>query len=116
MQHAEAALAENDLGRVTGDVGGAHDGDADIRRMKRRRVVDPVAHESDHVAAVLERENDAVLLRRRQAGEEGPLPRPRGPSAASSSRSMSIPGDHVVPAIQAKPLADVAGDQRGCHR
>jgi hypothetical protein len=70
MEDAEAALAEDHLRRVTRDVGGALDRNADIRRMKRWRIVDPVTHESHDVATAFQRENDSILLRRRQAREE----------------------------------------------
>ena len=46
------------------------DRDADVGRVQRRRVVDAVAEEADHVAAPLERQDDAVLLRRRDARED----------------------------------------------
>ena len=46
------------------------DRDADVGGVQRRRVVDAVAHVADHVAAQLERENDAVLLHRRDARED----------------------------------------------
>ena len=50
--------------------------DADVGRVQRRRVVDAVAEEADDVAAALEREDDAVLLRRRDAREDAtPAPR-----------------------------------------
>ena len=49
------------------------DGNADVGGMQRRRIVDPVTHEPDDVAAMLEREDDPVLLRRRHAREDRAL-------------------------------------------
>ena len=70
MQHAQAGLPENDVGGLARHVGGRHHRDADVRGVQRRRVVDAVAHVADDVAAPLQREDDPVLLRRRDARED----------------------------------------------
>ena len=57
------------VGGVARHVGRARDRDADVGGVQRRRVVDAVAQEADHVPAPLERQDDAVLLRRGDAGE-----------------------------------------------
>ena len=61
---AEIVVEQDDVRRVLGDVDGAVHRDADIGRVQRRRVVDAVAEIADDVAATLQRQNDAVLLRR----------------------------------------------------
>ena len=58
------------------------------------RVVDAVAHEADHVAARLEREDDAVLLRGRHSREDvGSLGALRERGDRSAARA-SAPSDH----------------------
>ena len=73
MQHAKAALTENDGRCITRDVGRRHHRNAHVGRMERRRVIDAVAHVSHHVASTLQRENDSVLLGRRDPREDGRL-------------------------------------------
>ena len=45
-------------------------GDADIGLFEGRRIVDPVAGDRHHLAAALQRLNDAQLLLRRGAGKD----------------------------------------------
>ena len=71
MQHAEARLEQDDVGGVSRDVDRAGDGDPDVGRVERGRIVDAVAEEPDDVAPALEREQDAVLLGGRDAREQG---------------------------------------------
>ena len=73
MQHPQVSLAENDIGSVSSDVGRRHHGDADIGRMERRRVVDTVPDEADHMTTPFQREDDPVLLGWRDPGENGHL-------------------------------------------
>jgi hypothetical protein len=47
--------------------------DADVGRVQRGRVVDPVAEVADHVAAPLQRQDDPVLLLRRHPSEDRAL-------------------------------------------
>ena len=70
VQHRQVGLEQDDVGRLLGDVHGRIDGDADIGGMQRGRVVDAVAEEADHMAAPLQRQDDAVLLGGRDAAEE----------------------------------------------
>ena len=70
MEDAQVLLFEDDVGRLARHVRRRHDGDADVSRVQGWRVVDPVAHESDDVAAALQREDDPILLRRRHARED----------------------------------------------
>ena len=109
VQHVQILFQQDHVGRVLGHVHGAVDRDADIRGMQRGRIVDAVAQIADHVAAPLEREDDAVLLRRRHAAEQVHL-LPPGPAApgrpsAGSRSPVSTPG----PACRVG--ADVLGHQ-----
>ena len=51
MQHAQAALEQDDVGGVLRHVDGVGDGDAHVGGVQRGRVVDAVAQEADDVAA-----------------------------------------------------------------
>ena len=46
-----------------GNIDGGIHGDADIRHMQRGRIIDAIAHEADNMAFVLERMDDALLVR-----------------------------------------------------
>jgi transposase InsO family protein len=56
-------------------IGGVHR-EADIRGMKRRRVVDPVAKIADDMALVPQGRDDAGLLGRRDPAEQGGVVEP----------------------------------------
>ena len=56
FKHAEVLLQQDDVGGVLGHVHAVHHRDADIGGVQRGRVVDPVAHEPDHLPARFERE------------------------------------------------------------
>src|ERR1035441_8337873 len=60
---------QDDFGSVLGDVYAIHDGDANVRSVQRRSIVDPIAHISHDVPAGLESENYPVLLLGGYAGE-----------------------------------------------
>ena len=64
VKHSEATLAQNHVGCLARHIGRAHDRDPDVGGMKRRSIVDPVAHEPHNVATTLQREDHPVLLRR----------------------------------------------------
>ena len=70
MQHAEAALEQNDISRVLCDIDRAGHRDPDICGVQRGGIVDSIAEKADDVTAVLQREDYAVLLRRRYAGKD----------------------------------------------
>ena len=128
VQDAQAGLEQDDVGRVLRDVDGRRDRDADVRRVERRRVVDAVAQEADDVAAALERQDDPVLLRGRDAGEDGRLlghrARARRRSCARSRRrrrsrapvepdlAADVPGDQLVVAGQDLHHDPVAAKRR----
>ena len=69
-QDIEVALQEDDVGALAGDVHGLVDRNADVGRVQRGSVVDPVAEVADRVARALERTHDALLLLRIDLGEE----------------------------------------------
>ncbi len=81
---SRSLLQQHDVGRLLGHVHGAVDGDADVRRVQGRGVVDAVAHVADHVPALAQRQDDALLLVRLDLGEDV---RPLGPLAESVGRS-----------------------------
>ena len=107
---SQAGLEQDDVGGVARDVDGAGDRDADVGGVQRRRVVDAVAEEADDVAAALERQDDAVLLRGRDAREHASSARRRGASAGSLMRSSSPPST-ICADVEADLRADVARDQ-----
>ena len=70
VQHLQVALEQDQIGRFLGHIHRRIDRQAHVRRMQRRRIVDAVAEIADDVAARLEREDDAVLLRRVHAAKQ----------------------------------------------
>jgi hypothetical protein len=62
MDGSQAAFEQDDLGGIFCHINGAGDRDTDISSMKRRGVIDAITHKSDDMAAMLEREDDAVFL------------------------------------------------------
>ena len=67
----EQRLLEQDhVGGLLRDVDGRVDADPDVGGMERGRVVDAVAHEADGVLARLQRLDDPLLVRRRDAREQ----------------------------------------------
>jgi hypothetical protein len=70
LQNAEILPQQDDVGRVLGDVDRAIDGDADIRSVQRRRVVDPVAEKFDDMSRQMQGFDDSGLLRRRHLGAD----------------------------------------------
>ena len=61
-QHAQIMLQQNEIGRFLGDIDGAIDRNADIRRVESRRIVDAVAEISNHIAGRAQRTDDAFFL------------------------------------------------------
>ncbi len=55
-------LKQHEVCRALGDINGLIDRDADIRGMQRRRVVDPIAEIADDMSALLQRQDDPLLL------------------------------------------------------
>ena len=64
MKGIEPAFQQDDVRCLASDVDRARDGNADVRCVQRRCIVDPVAHEADDVPAGLESLDDPVLLTR----------------------------------------------------
>ena len=67
---SRSRFKQDDVGALARDVHGLVDRDADVGRVQRRGVVDPVAEVADRVARALERAHDALLLLRIDLGEE----------------------------------------------
>ena len=65
FDNLQVMVEQNNIRGVLCDVHGAVDRDADIGGVKRGRIVDAVAEITHHMPATLERQDDAVLLRRR---------------------------------------------------
>ena len=114
MQNSQAGLQQDDVGGLARDVHRRRDGDAHIGGVQRRRVVDAVAHVADHVAAVLQREDDAVLLHRRDARENGGLLRPMCPARRRWCARVRRPARWSV--LQAHLLANVPRRPVRCRR
>ena len=83
---------EDDVGRFARDLDRGQHRDADVGGVERGRIVDAVAQEPDDVAALLQGDEDPVLLGRRDAREDRRLLRDMAASAVSVSRSISSPG------------------------
>jgi hypothetical protein len=69
-QHAEILLGQDDVGSVFRHIDRAIDRNANIGSVQRGGVVDPVTEVGDDMAAVLEGEDDAVLLNRGYPAEQ----------------------------------------------
>ena len=82
----QALFQQNDVGRLLGDIDGGIDGDAHVGRVQRGRVVDAVAHEADDVPLVLERPDDPLLVRGREARKDVGA----SPTASASSSSVIV--------------------------
>ena len=103
---AQALLEKDDLRGLSGDVDGRRDGDSDVRRVERGCVVDPVAEESDDVAAPLQGEQDPILLRRRDAGEHGrPL---RDGAERGVGHGVQVGAHHETAVVETYTAGDVA--------
>ena len=115
---------------VLGDIDRAIDGDADIRGMERRRIVDAVAEKADDMAAVPQPKNDAILLSGRDPAEQVRLLQPRaerflterfdlGAGQHPSNRNAEFGADMLRHAlvVAAEDLdADTLGPKRGDGR
>ena len=88
----QVARHQHHVGALDGDVGAGADGDADIGRGKRRRVVDAVADEGDAAAGPCRRVTASTL--------------PSGSTSATTSSMPSVRGDRL------RRAAVVAGDHR----
>ena len=50
MQHEQALLQQDDVGRFLGDIDRSIDRNANIRRLQRGAIIDAIAHEADNMA------------------------------------------------------------------
>ena len=90
VQHPQATLTENQFRRLFCDVGRAHDGDANIGGMQRRRIVDSVTENPTPWPRCF----NARMIRFFCAGDTRAKMTPCSatwPSAPSSNPSMSSP-------------------------
>ena len=58
----EILFEQHNIGRLFGNIDRAIHGDADIGRMKRRGVIDPISHISDDMPGFLQSENDTFFV------------------------------------------------------
>src|ERR1700693_1703897 len=71
MMHNPQALFEHDDGsRILCHINCGSYRDTDISSVERRSIIDAITEEADDVASVLERKDDAILLRWRDSGED----------------------------------------------
>ena len=67
---AQLVAQQDEIGRLLGHVHRVVHRDADVRGMQCRRVVDAVAEKAHHVAGLLPRADDALLLVGIDLGEQ----------------------------------------------
>ena len=109
LQHHQALLQQDDIGGFLGDIHGVIHRDADIGGAQGGGVVDAVAHEPDDVAFALEGLDDALLVRRREAGEHvGGLD---GLGQLRVGHGLDLAAEHDLLGIDADLGADLAGDE-----
>ena len=108
-EHRQALLEQDDVGGFLGDVDGAVDGNADIRRLERRAIIDAVTQEADDVPFAMQGIDDRGFLRRRDLGEDGSglgqVRHLRRRDSVSSSLA-----EHDAVHRQSDFMADLAGD------
>ena len=109
VQHEEALLQQDDVRRLLGHVHGGVHGDPDVRLLEGRGVVDAVPHEPDDVPLALQGLDDLLLLRGRQAREDGGLL--RGLHELLRREPLELGPGHQVLHVDAHVLADLAGDK-----
>ena len=108
-ENVEAGLDEDNVGGFTGHVHGRCDRDAHVGRVQRRSIVDSIAHVSDDVAAMFQRHDDAVLLRRRHPREDrGHLGDVRQRGIA---HALQFIAEHDLARFEADLAADVRCDE-----
>src|SRR5258708_4735873 len=109
VKHIQTRFQQDDVSSVAGNVHRGGNGDADVGGVQRRGIVDAIAHVADHVAAVLESQDDAVFLGRRDTGKNRGLLGHMGQGAIA--HALDFLAEHNLAGIQSHPDADVAGDQ-----
>src|SRR5207253_10863322 len=109
VEDVQVAFEQDNVGSVLGDVHGSRDGHTDVRRVDGGRVVDAVAQEADDVVATLEREDDPVFLRGRDAGKDGRVLSYRSESAVGHALDLVATDDAGT--VEADLTADVLDDK-----
>ena len=98
----EIVVGQYHLGRLLGDLrAGDPHGDADVRCLQRRSVVDAVASHRNYLAVRLQRIDDTQLVQGRHAGKD------RGRSYRSRETSI-LQGVQVSPGQRLRPVLDDA--------
>jgi len=105
----ESRLEEDDLGRFLRHIDGAGDGDADVRRVERRCIVDPVTDVTDDVPSGTERLQHPAFLSGVEARKHV------RPLCPMSQRGIGQPVDVATKeeVLRRDPdsVADVTGDE-----
>ena len=109
---AEIVVEQHDRRRLARHVGAAAaHGNADMRRLERRRVVDAVAGHGDDFAVGLQRIDDAQLLFGHDPREHGCAFARAAPVRRSLSASSSLSGHEIV-GVEAGLPGDRPGGRR----
>lgn len=90
----KAVVPQNDLSRIFRDLRGRRERNTDIRRMKRRRVVNAIAEVPHHMTTRLERQDDATL-------QDGRNPCENVPERVDGAILFAPAGELVPPALRA---------------
>ena len=107
VQDRKVLFQQDDLRGVLRHLHAIHDGNADIRGVQRRSIVDAVADVPDDVPACFQSEDDPVLLFRRHAGEDGAVLRLVGQSGIVHRVDL-VAGDDAV-GCQPHVVGDLLG-------
>ncbi len=114
VQHQQRFFQQNHVRGLFRDIDGRVHADAHVGCVKRRRVVDAIAHEADTVATRPQRLDDPLLVRRR-------YPRKQHRRLGGSGQVRVAHALHGIAeqnAIRRQPdvLANLAGYQLVCRR
>ena len=109
VHRRQALFEQDDVGGCLGDVHAVRHGDADVRGVQRRRVVDPVADIAHHVPVALQGADQAVLLGRIDAREHVGLLDDRDQRAVGEAVQL-VPEDQTI-RFQAHLSAHAARDE-----
>src|ERR1035437_426897 len=107
VQHRKILLQQNDFGSVFGHLHSVHDGNANIRRVQRRRIVDAVTYVPDDMATSFKSEKHPGLLFRGHAGEDGTVLGLVGQSGIVHRIDL-VPRENAVPS-QPNVMGDLLG-------
>ncbi|CAM5345144.1 hypothetical protein SSTU70S_04809 [Stutzerimonas stutzeri] len=103
---------QHEVGGLLGHIHRGVHGDADIRGVQRRRVVDPVAEKAHHMTGLLQRADDALLL----AGSTSANRLMRGARLISASSRICPSSLPVMTRSTGMPGRRPAARSGGCRR